>query len=66
MSGACNAVYVDDGKAAIVKVSSRMGSKSIFRWKEPEPAVAEYHWSEACCELDQKAVIDNKRKAGFT
>jgi hypothetical protein len=26
-----------------------MGLKSILRWKAPEPAVALYHWSEACC-----------------
>jgi hypothetical protein len=35
-------------KVSIVRETPRDGLKSILRWKEPEPAVALYHWSEAC------------------
>ena len=34
---------------SIVSDSCRAGLKSIFRWNAPEPAVALYHWSDACC-----------------
>lgn len=33
---------------SIVRESFLAGLKSIFRWNAPEPAVALYHWSEAC------------------
>ena len=28
-----------------------VGLNAICRWNSPEPAVAEYHWSEACYEI---------------
>ena len=34
---------------SIVSDSCRAGLKSILRWNAPEPAVAVYHWSDACC-----------------
>jgi hypothetical protein len=33
----------------MVRDSFLIGLKSILRWNEPEPAIAPYHWSEACC-----------------
>ena len=36
-------ITLSKSKASIVSGSLRMGLKSIFRWKDPDPAVALYH-----------------------
>ena len=41
-------ITLSSSKASIVSGSFRDGLKSILRWNDPAPAVALYHWSEAC------------------
>jgi len=42
-------ITLSKSNASIVSGSPRTGRKSTFKWKDPEPADALYHWSEACC-----------------
>lgn len=42
-------ITLSRSKASIVRGSFREGLKAMVRWKEPEPAVPVYHWSETCC-----------------
>jgi hypothetical protein len=48
----------------MVSGSFRMGLKSTLRWKEPEPAVAAYHWSDACY-FEEMIVSDGTKVRGL-
>jgi len=48
-------ITLSRSNASIVRGSLRNCLKSIFRWKEPEPLVAVYHWSVACCSACQES-----------
>ena len=48
--------------ASMVSGSPLTGLKSIFKWNEPEPAVALYHWSEACYQREQQMNQDTTIK----
>ena len=44
-------ITLSKSNASIVKVSCRAGLYAIVRWKDPDPDVAVYHWSETCCKV---------------